>query len=101
VDVVRLGARADRVRREALEEDQGGDDEQAEAEQSPMRRWAPDAAAPAGRAQGFFPCPSFLPGTVVVVAVVVVVVVVVVCLTWPGATADLPRVVVIVTVVFV
>jgi hypothetical protein len=97
VGVVRLGARADRVRREALEEDQGGDDEQAEAEQPPVRRWAPDAA-PAGRAQGFFPCPSFLPGTVVVVAVVVVVVV---CLTWPGATADLPRVVVIVTVVFV
>jgi hypothetical protein len=100
VGVVRLGARADRVRREALEEDQGGDDEQAEAEQSPVRRWAPDAAAPGGRAQGFFPCPSFLPGTVVVVAVVVVVVVVV-CLTWPGAAADLPRVVVTVTVVFV
>lgn len=99
MDVVRLGARADRVRREALEEDESGDDEQAEAEQTPVRGWTPDAA-PAGRAQGFFPCPSFLPGTVVVVAVVVVVVV---CLTWPGAAADLPRVVVVVvvTVVFV
>jgi hypothetical protein len=95
VDVVRLRARADRVRREALEEDQRGDDEEAEAQQPPMCWWAPDAA-PAGRAQGFFPCPSFLPGTVVVVAVVVVVVV---CLTWPGAAVDLPRMVV--TVVFV
>jgi hypothetical protein len=97
VDVVRLGARANRVRREALEEDQRGDDEEAEAQEPPVRRGAPDAA-PGRRAQGFFPCPSFLPGTVVVVAVVVVVVV---CLTWPGAAADLPRVVVVVTVVFV
>ncbi len=74
MDVVRLGARADRVGREAFEEDQCRDDEQAEAEQPPVRRWTPDAAA-AECAQGFFACPSFLPGTVVVVAVVVVVVV--------------------------
>jgi hypothetical protein len=84
--VVRLGARTDRVRREALEEDERGDDEQAEAEQPPVSRWAPDAA-PAERAQGFFPCPSDLPGTV---ATVVVAVVVVVRFTRPGATVDLP-----------
>jgi hypothetical protein len=54
MDVVRLGARADRVRREPLEEDQRGDDQQAEAEQPPVRGRAPDAA-PAKRAQGFFP----------------------------------------------
>jgi len=85
VDVVRLGARTDRVRRETLEEDERGDDQQAEAEQPPVGGWAPDAA-PARRAQGFFPCPSALPGTVATV-VVAVVVVVVVCFTWPGATA--------------
>jgi hypothetical protein len=82
-----LGAGADRVRREALEEDECGDDEQTEAEQPPVGRRAPDAA-PAQRAQGFFPCPSFLPGTVVVVAVVVVVVVD--RLAWPGAVTDFP-----------
>jgi hypothetical protein len=54
VRVVRLGARTDRVRREALEDDQGGDDQQAEAEQPPVRGRAPDVT-PAGRAQGFFP----------------------------------------------
>jgi len=69
-----------------------GDDQQAEAEQSPVSGWTPEAA-PVERAQGFFPCPSALPGTVatVVVAVVVVVVVVVVCFTCPGATVDFPR----------
>ena len=93
MDVVRLRACADRVRCEALEEDQRGDDEQAEAEQPPVGRWAPDAA-PAERAQGFFACPSFLPGTVVVVGVVVVFV----C---PRASADLPRLVVVLVVVLV
>jgi hypothetical protein len=54
VYVVRLAARTDRVRREALEEDERGDDQQAEAEQPPVSGWAPEAA-PAERAQGFFP----------------------------------------------
>jgi hypothetical protein len=90
VDVVRLGARTDRVRRETFEEDERGDDQQAEAEQSPVGGWAPDAA-PVRRAQGFFPCPSALPGTVATVVVVAVVVVVVVRFACPGATADFPR----------
>jgi hypothetical protein len=54
VRVVRLGARTDRVRCEAFEEDERGDDEQAEAEQPPVSGWTPDAA-PAERAQGFVP----------------------------------------------
>ncbi len=86
VCVVRLGARTDRVRREALEDDERGNDKQTKAEQPPVRRRAPDAP-PAERAQGF--CPIFLPGTVVVVAAVVVCV----CLTCPGAATDFPRVV--------
>jgi hypothetical protein len=55
-----------------------------------VRRWAPDAAT-VRRAQGFFPCPSALPGTVATVVVAVVVVVVVVRIVCPGATADFPR----------
>jgi hypothetical protein len=51
---VRLGACTDRVRREAFEEDERGDDEQAEAEQPPVGGGTPHAA-PAERAQGFFP----------------------------------------------
>jgi hypothetical protein len=54
-----------------------------------MCRWAPEAA-PAERAQGFFPCPSALPGTVATV-VVAAAVVVVVRLACPGAVPDLPR----------
>jgi hypothetical protein len=42
------------VRRKTLEDDERGDDQQAEAEQPPVRGRAPDAT-PAGRPQGFFP----------------------------------------------
>jgi hypothetical protein len=92
---VRLGARADRVRREAFEEDQRGDDQQAEAEQPPVGRRAPNAAT-AERAQGFFLWPDPWPGTVttpgtVATVVVGVVVVVVARFPCPGALADLPR----------
>ena len=92
--VVRLGAGADRVRPKALEEDERGDDQQAEAEKSPVGRRAPKAAT-ADRAQGFFPWPDPLPGTVMmpgtVATVVVAAVVVVARFTCPGALADLPR----------
>jgi hypothetical protein len=81
VRVVRLRARPDRVRREPFEEDQRRDDNQAEAEQPPVGRRAPDPP-PAERAQGFF----LWPGRVVVVAAVVVVE----CRTCPGAVTDLP-----------
>lgn len=87
--VVRLAACTDRVRREAFEQDQRGDDEQAEAEQSPVGGWPPEAAA-ATRAQGFFPRPSPWPGAVVVAAVVVVA-----RFACPGAVVDLPGEVVV------
>ena len=85
--VVRLAARADRVGRESLEEDQYRENEQAEPEQPPVGRRAPEPM-PAGRPQGFFPRRTRLPGTVVIV--VVVGAVVVTRLTCPGVAPDLP-----------
>lgn len=84
---MRLGARSDRVRRESLEEDERREDEQAEREQPPVRGRAPEPVS-VERAQGFFPRPRPLPGTVA--TVVVVGAVVVVRLSCPGAALDLP-----------
>ncbi len=76
VRVVRLGARTDRVGDDPFEEDQGRENQQAEAEQAPVGRRPPEPGAPP-RAQGFLPDRWLLPCAGVVVVVVVVVVAVV------------------------